>query len=495
MRKKALRFNDLDNVAVVLDGLQAGDQILVNDQPAAISAGEGVPVGHKIALAAIAAGEPVCKYGHLIGLATEHIPAGGYVHSHNLREPEVQRQELALGGSAKIAAECNLTELPQLSGYRRCNGQLGFRNHLLILSTVVCANQIVQDYGAAHRDAVTITNPSGCIILPEEAAQLRAMLLGLARNPNIGAVIFVGLGCESTEAEWFYEQVQAEKPAAFIRQQSEHSSGQAYAKLETMAADLQQKLAAQRREPASLADVRLGTECGGSDWTTAIVSNPAIGYVSDLVVKNGGISLLGETVGWFGGEAALLKQARNPQVAGDIVSLLDRVYHRARAMGRRIEEGNPSPGNRAGGLSTLAEKALGNVRKGGTAPIEGVLAVAEQPAGKGLYVLDNAGLDPVSLLQLTASSANIILFSTGRGTPVGTPLAPAIKLTGSPEAVACFGVHLDVDLSPVITGGMSMAAAGQALFETMLAVAEGRLTAAERFGHREYAFPLMMGVL
>jgi altronate dehydratase large subunit len=182
-------------------------------------------------------------------------------------------------------------------------------------------------------------------------------------------------------------------------------------------------------------------------------------------------------------------------VSNKIIALMSDIYDRALAVGRRIEEGNPAPGNIAGGITTLNEKALGNVKKGGTAPIEGVLGVGEYPTGKGLYVLDNPGLDPISLLGLVCSSANILLYSTGRGTPVGNPIAPAIKLTGSPDAVALFHAHMDVELTGVLSGEMSLPEAGWRLFDEIIKVANGKQTIAEKGRHREFAFPLLMGPL
>jgi altronate dehydratase large subunit len=353
----------------------------------------------------------------------------------------------------------------------------------------------VEELGIKYRDIITIPNPSGCVILPNEVARLKAIILGLARNPNVGAVIFNGLGCESVEAEWFYDQVKDEKPAAFVRAQSLGSCPAALDELEKKALAMKETLEKESRVEVSIADIRLGTKCGASDWTTIAVSNPAIGFASDLVVRNGGISLLGETCGWFGAEENLVRQARNENVSNLIISLMNDIYDRALAVGRRIEEGNPAPGNIAGGITTLNEKALGNVKKGGTAPIEGVLRVGEYPEGKGLFVVDNPGLDPISLLGLACSSANILLYSTGRGTPVGNPIAPAIKLTGSPDAVALFQAHLDIELTKVLTGEMALADAGWILFNEIIEVANGKQTIAEKGRHREFAFPLLMGPL
>ena len=498
--KKTLRYHPEDNVLVTLDELISGDQITINGEAADFSILDSLPMGHKVAGTDIPAGEIIKKYGQPIGIAERDIKRGEHVHVHNVKDlisdwRNYHQHDYDPSTVKEITDEYLIKDLPKIYGYKRKNGMVGFRNYVCVISTAVCANQPVQELGIKHRDIITIPNPSGCVILPNEVERIKAIIVGLARNPNVGAVIINGLGCESVEAEWFYDQVKDEKPAAFVRAQTEGSCEKAYEKLEKIALEMKAELDAQEREEVSVADIRLGTKCGASDWTTAAVSNPAIGYASDLVVKNGGISLLGETVGWFGGEEIFIKQARSKEIAEKIISLMGAIYDRALSVGKRIEEGNPAPGNIAGGITTLNEKALGNVKKGGTAPIEGVLNVGEYPEGKGLFVCDNAGLDPISLLGLTCSSANILLYSTGRGTPVGNPVAPSIKLTGSPDAVALFHAHMDVELTSVLTGEMTIADAGWELFNEIIEVANGKQSIAEKGRHREFAFPLLMGPL
>jgi len=317
----------------------------------------------------------------------------------------------------------------------------------------------------------------------------------MARNPNVGAVIFVGLGCEHTSTEWLAGQMAGEKPVAFVNIQNEGSSLNAVKRISEIIEEMTAELQKEERTEVSAADLILGSKCGGSDWTSSVVSNPAIGFASDMVVKAGGTSLLGETQGWFGAESVLIRRARNQATADKVLSLLNGIYDKAIASGRRIEEGNPSPGNKAGGITTLNEKALGNVKKGGTAPVEGALDFGEKPSGKGLYVLDNPSLDPISVLGLTCSDAQVVCFSTGRGTPTGTPLAPVIKISASPHTCRTFSAHLDIDLSGVITGDLSIEAAGRMIFREIIEVANGKLTKSEQFGHREFTMPLLMGTM
>ena len=498
--KKALKFDERDHVDIALEATVPGDEISVHGEASGVTAADSVPQGHKIALRNIAKGETIYKYGHPIGLAAEDISAGSYVHVHNVLDPISNWKENYLyqynpDSLTEIDDSLRLAEPPKLYGYRRRDGRVGFRNHLVVLSTAVCANKIVSDIEYKFRDVVAITNPSGCVILPNEVERIKAILLGIARNPNVGAVIFAGLGCECVEAEWFYDQVKDEKPCAFVRSQNYGSTEAAYEDLEKLVISMKAELDKQQREGVSVADICLGVKCGASDWTTAVASNPAIGYASDIVVKNGGTSLLGETVGWYGGEGVLTKQSRTKETADKIIDMLTVMYDRAKSMGRSIEESNPAPGNIAGGITTLKEKALGNVKKGGTAPVEGALDFGEYPTGKGLYVVDNPGLDPLSLLGLTCSGATVLLYSTGRGTPVGNPIAPAIKLTGSPDAMKLMGANMDADLTGISLGHMSIAEGGRLLFDKIVAACNGEPTIAEKLGHREYAFPLLMGAL
>lgn len=496
--KKALRFSEADNVVVALENMEPGDEVCVNGSPIGVTVRSVVPQGHKIAVAEIPKGATVYKYAHNIGTAAEDIHPGDYVHVHNILDPVSDWKnnhdyDFAPDKLQELSDEFLVDPLPTLRGWRRKDGRVGFRNHLLILSTAVCANKIVSDAEHDYRDVICIQNPSGCVILPNEVQRIKDILLGMARNPNVGAVIFAGLGCESVEAEWFYDQIKDEKPCAFVRAQNYGSTEKAYEELKTVIARMKAELAGMQQTEAGIGDIILGVKCGASDWTTALAANPAIGYASDLIVKNGGTSLLGETVGWYGGEGVLTRLSRTKETADKIIEMMTVMYDRALSMGRRIEESNPAPGNIAGGISTLKEKALGNVKKGGSAPIEGALDFGQYPEKKGLFVLDNAGLDPISLLGLTCSGANVLLYSTGRGTPVGNPIAPAIKLTGSPDAMKLMGSNMDVDLTAVSLGSMTLAEAGHILFDKVLAVCSGELTIAEEFGHREYAFPLLMG--
>lgn len=497
--RNALKYHELDNVITLLENALAGDSLqlcgnilpwqLVND----------TPVGHKVACRDIMEGEFIIKSGVPIAKASRDISRGEHVHTHNAAEL------LAGWGDAKHAYnpsqvrelddKYHLDTFPKLFGYRRSNGRVGFRNHLMVISTVICANKVVENIGLKYPDVIAVSNESGCMILASETERLKTTLLSMARNPNVGAVIFVGLGCEYLEAQMMSELIAPEKPAAYVRIQDMSSSMAATRKAEDLVEEMLALLRQDRRLEVGPEALVLGAKCGCSDWTSGVASNPAIGYASDLIVKAGGTSLLGETQGWFGGEDMLIGRARKQDVADGILKLMREIYTRCLSVGRALGENNPTPGNKAGGITTLVEKALGNVKKSGTAPIEGVLPFGRYPTGAGLYLLDNPGLDPLSVLGETCASANVIVFSTGRGTPTGTPLAPVIKISASPQTCRTFSAHLDVDLSGIINGDLTIEKAGRMVFDQIIMVANGTLTKSEELGHREFAMPLTMGVL
>jgi len=379
-------------------------------------------------------------------------------------------------------------------GFRRKDGRVGVRNHVLLLSTVTCANRVAQRIGFEFPEVVVIEQAAGCIALEDDRAITRRMLLGLARNPNVGAVCFVGLGCEQSPAALLRDELGDGKMAEAVSIQACGGSDEAVAKARDFVLRARKALAADRREPCEASDLAIATKCGGSDWTSAIASNPAVGIVSDRVVGAGGLSLLGESAGWFGADHVLMRRARDPQVREAIMKVLTRLYDASRHRGVRIDEANPSPGNIAGGLTTLTEKALGGIRKSGASPIEGILAPGEQPRGRGLWLLDNPSRDPASTAGMAAAGAQVILFTTGRGTPVGSPLCPVVKICASTDGMRRVPGHVDVDITDIVTDGASLESGAERIEAAMRAAIAGEPTRSEKLGHREFVMP-QVGVL
>jgi altronate dehydratase large subunit len=377
----------------------------------------------------------------------------------------------------------------KLEGYRRKDGRFGVRNHVFFLSTVVCANGITHQIGCEFPDVIALEHPKGCVELADDREMTRNMMIALARNPNVGAVVFVGLGCEDTSAEYLRQQIEGEKPVFEATLQKDGGTTRILEKCRELAKELMEKTRKQSRESFEANQLIIGTKCGGTDWTSAIASNSAVGKVSDRIVQGGGTSLLGETVGWFGAEKELLRRAKTEQIQNDILRILHKRYDEAERRGMRVEHANPSPGNFEGGITTLVEKALGNIRKGGESPIEGVLSIAESPPGPGLWLMENLGIDPASVGGMAAAGAQIVLFTTGRGTPTGSPICPVIKISASPTCMEAMSENIDVDLSDIVMKGATLDSGADRIMALIEAVANGQLTQSERLGHREFVMP------
>jgi altronate dehydratase large subunit len=382
----------------------------------------------------------------------------------------------------------------ELEGYRRMNGKIGVRNHLLFLATVVCSNTIVRGIANTRPDVVGVENNAGCVALTDDQKFNHDMLLGLARNPNVGAVVFVGLGCEQTPAKDLFLELEGEKPVAYVHIQEEGGTSKTLEKCHRLAKQFIEEIHNQPKQTFGMDEFVIATKCGGSDWTTTIASNPAVGIVSDRVVQAGGTSLMGETAGWFGAEEALLRRVRNEQIKLDILRLLYKKYEESERRGTKIEEANPTPGNIAGGITTLAEKAMGTIKKSGESPIEGVLSIGEYPRHPGLWLMDNPGMDIGSISGMAGAGAQIILFTTGRGTPAGSPICPVIKISASPQGMKLMGENIDVDISDIITDGASIISGADRIEIAIQKVGKGQLTRSELLGHREFIMP-QMGVL
>jgi altronate dehydratase large subunit len=373
-------------------------------------------------------------------------------------------------------------------GYRRADGRVGIRNHVLILPTSVCAAQVAAEIARGVRGCVAACHAYGCCQVGEDWQLTFRTLRNTAANPNVGAVLVVGLGCEGLEPLTMLQSVEdLGKPTRGIVIQEEGGSVKAIAQGITLARAMAEQLAEQSREEAALASLILGLECGGSDATSGLAANPALGVASDRMIDLGGTCILSETTESIGAEHVLARRAVNDAVGQQLIAIVRACEERALRMGEDLRGSQPTPGNLAGGISTIEEKSLGCIHKAGSAPIQGVLGYAEAPSDKGLYVMDTPGMDVESMAGLAAGGAQVMVFTTGRGTPTGNPIMPVIKVTANRRTAERMADNIDLDLSGVIAGTLTMAQAGGQILDEILAVAGGKLTKSELLGHTEFS--------
>jgi altronate dehydratase large subunit len=371
-------------------------------------------------------------------------------------------------------------------GYRRADGKVGIRNHVAILSVMDNANGVVRHLGQLVRGTLPIPVWYGRGQFGADDELFRRTQVGLACNPNIASVLVVSL--EIVSARRMAQAIAAEggKPVEYLAIQDEGGTVQTIARGMRLLATMVQNASALRPQPCPLSELVLGVECGGTDTTSGIASNPALGWAADRVVEAGGVVYLSETSEWMGAEAVLARRARSPAVAEAIYAAVRRIEDDAKARGVDIRGANPVPDNIRGGISSIEEKSLGAIIKGGTGTIEDVLPYGRPAPGKGLYLMDTAAPAAESMTGLAAGGAQMIVFTTGQMNIMGCPVAPTVKVTGNPRTAERLADNVDVDVSPLLTGE-TLQSAGTRLLDCMLQTASGRLTRAEVFGDEEIA--------
>lgn len=476
-----IHIHPRDNVVVALRAVPAGTAY------EGITARVDIPQGHKMAIEPIAEKEPVTKYGFSIGHATAPIAAGEWVHTHNM--------------TTNLSGEMEYTYAPNIQfpepmkpgtfrGYRRGNGRVGVRNEIWIIPTVGCVNDVAKALVRENQDLVqgsvdglyTFTHPFGCSQTGEDHAQTRKLLAALTRHPNAGAVLVLSLGCENLTHEQFLAELGDHDPGRvkFLTcQDVSDEMGAARKLLEECAAYAGQFC----REEIPASELVIGMKCGGSDGLSGITANPVVGRFSDLLVAQGGSTVLTEVPEMFGAEGFLMDRCVNEEVFHKAVDMINgfKAYF---IRHNEVVYDNPSPGNKQGGITTLEDKSCGCVQKGGSAPIMDVIGYGDPVVTKGLNMLYGPGNDLVSATALTAAGAHIILFTTGRGTPFGAP-APTMKIsTNTPLAEKKQG-WIDFNAGVVADGQRSLDDAAADLMAKVLTVASGEETCAEKRGFRE----------
>lgn len=486
---RAVRVHPADDVAVAVDALEPGDVIRVGER--AVSVRDAIPAGHKVALRALGDGEVVRKYGWAIGRVTSVVDEGAWVHSHNL----VTQLEGALEYSYQPAVRTAPASSSERSwqGYRRADGRVGTRNEIWVINTVGCVNWAAEKiarsanerFAGAIDGVHAFAHPYGCSQLGDDLGQTRRVLAGLMRHPNAGGVLVLGLGCENNQLEALLAEagdVDRSRIRFFNTQDvfDEVQSGV------TAVDELASRMKDDRRETVPISTLVLGNKCGGSDGFSGITANPLVGRVADRLTDAGGTVLLTEVPEMFGAERILMNRAVNERVYGDVVGMVNEFKDYFIEHGQPVYE-NPSPGNKAGGLTTLEEKSLGAIQKGGSAAVTSVLRYGEPVRTAGLALLESPGNDGVSSTAMVASGATVLLFTTGRGTPLGFP-APTIKVASN-SAIASKKPHwIDFDAGPLLDDPAAMDATADALLSFVLDIASGtKQTNNERNDVREIA--------
>ncbi|MFQ5820397.1 MAG: UxaA family hydrolase [Candidatus Heimdallarchaeota archaeon] len=373
-------------------------------------------------------------------------------------------------------------------GYCRADGSVGVRNHVAIISSVLCANTVTTHISNKVAGTVSVTHTQGCAQLGADYEQTKRTLAGIGQNPNIAAVLFIGLGCEQITPETLTKMVEkSEKPIETLSIQEEGGTSKTITKGVRIARTMVQDVAKNDRKQVNLDKLILGTECGGSDTTSGLAANPALGIAADLLLKKGGTVILSETSELIGAEHLLVKRARTKEIGQKLLNIVNQMENHVITMGVDLRGSQPSPGNIAGGLTTIEEKSLGTIYKGGSAPIEDVLFYAQKPSKKGFFVMDSPGQDVESIVGMIAGGAQLIMFTTGRGSVTGSQLAPVIKITGNPRTFEKMQDDMDINVGTIITGQETLEEVGMRIFETIIHVASGELTKSEIHGHNEFA--------
>lgn len=371
-------------------------------------------------------------------------------------------------------------------GYRRPDGRVGTRNYVGVIATVACSNEVARAVAAQVKGAVAFSHQQGCCQTPPDLERVTTTLIGLGSNPNLAAVLLVGLGCEGTDVERVAKAIAATgKPVQVIGIQEEGGGAKTTAKGILMAQQMAVEASRVQRMECSSTDLVLGLKCGSSDTTSGLSTNPALGVTVERLVREGGTAIMGEVTEFIGAEHLLARQCKNEAVGQQVLDLVERMEQRVKATGVDMRGGQPTPGNIKGGLTTIEEKSLGAIAKAGSAVVQAVYEYGEYPTVKGLVVMDSPGREPELLTGMAAAGANVIVFTTGRGAPQGFPFVPVIKVTGNEKTWERMHDHIDMSVHDVMDGDESLLQAGERIYEKVLETSSGVETKAEVSGYAQ----------
>jgi altronate hydrolase len=492
---RALRLNGADNLVVAVDVIDVG---AVAEGVAAI---DRVPKGHKMAVRPIVTGQPIIKFGQIIGFAHADIRPGEHIHTHNCDFKAFDR-DYAFAEGAKVETLLPPAERASFMGYHRANGSVGTRNYIAILTSVNCSATVARFVTEAANTSgmladypnvdgvIALAHGTGCGIADrgEGFDALKRTLWGYATNPNVGAVLLIGLGCEVFQLPRMKSEYGIAEGPLFQTMTIQESGGTKKT-IETALARVRAMLPLVNsiaRAPAPASEITLALQCGGSDGYSGITANPALGAAVDLLVKHGGTAILSETPEIYGAEHLLTRRAATRDIGEKLVGII-KWWENYTAKNNGSMDNNPSPGNKAGGLTTILEKSLGAAAKGGTTTLNGVYHYAEKVTAKGFVYMDTPGYDPVSATGQVAGGANMLCFTTGRGSAYGCKPTPSIKIATNSDIYQRMIDDMDINAGDVLDG-VSIEAKGREIFERVLKVASGEKSKSEELGYGDAEF-------
>lgn len=506
----ALQLHPRDNIAIAKHELDAGVSIAMPDGKA-LTLTQPIPAGHKFALQAIAPAQSILRYGYTIGMATQAIQPGDWVHVHNLSVGEIQRAY----NFQIVAPQTPQPSRQTFRGYRRADGKVGTRNYIAVISTVNCSAHVATEIARAFTPetlasfpnidgVIPLVHSTGCSYNPNDLAHtyLRRTLANIARNPNISGYVFVSLGCEGNQIDGYCDtalinpgdlQPYPIGGTGIVVQDQGGFRKTVAAGIEAIEKILPQ-INSFTRTPQPISSLSLALQCGGSDGWSGITANPLLGLVVDKIVAQGGTAVLSETPEIFGAEHLLLQRVVSEAVGKKLMARFEWWSAQAKLLNFSMDN-NPSPGNKRGGLTTIFEKSLGAAAKGGSTPVTDVYEYAEIVSRRGLVFMDTPGYDPVSATGQLAGGCNLILFTTGRGSVYGSNVAPCIKIASNSPLFKRMHDDMDFNAGKIIDG-VKISGAADELLEIVVRVASGERTKNEEKGLPEYEFvPWQPGIV
>lgn len=387
-------------------------------------------------------------------------------------------------------------ERKRIYGYRRVDGTLGIRNFVVIMPSVICANEVAKRISYQVENSIVLPHTGGCGTYGDDIGKTFQTLVGLGQNPNVAAVLIVGLGCETVNANNLVSEILKGSPGKIIEKviiQDEKGTSNAIKKGILIASEMARKTSTFKRSEGSIEDITFALECGGSDPTSGLAANPVLGYATEKIISLGGRVILSETRELIGAEHILAKNAINKEVAKELLDLVYKIENKCNTWIAGTNQRLMSAGNIRGGITTIEEKSLGCINKVGNAKVSEVVQYAQKPRKKGLIVMDTTGHDIPSITGMVAGGAQLVGFATGKGSTVGYALAPVIKITGNPNTYVNMRENIDINASTIITGEESIEEVGEKLFNEIVEVCNGKLSKAESFGFKDFAISTMAG--